>query len=477
MDFSKWRTQSTAINRLRLDPENPRLATSVKRPTQQELIADLLEHEDVMELVRDIARQGYFPNELLVAIRDGANTIVVEGNRRLAALKLLLNPELAPDSYQKRIRQHAEHNQHAIQKVQVVLAPSRAAAVPLIIARHKGEAVKAWTTIMQARFLQSRIDHGLGIDEVAQETGLERAEVVRQLRDAKLYDVIRSLPLAPATEQIVSDPRQFPFTTLRRLIEYSSVQGVLGMHTDERYGFVTTLPADRFQSVLVRIVTDIATGDVTSRSHNTSTEVDHYIKGLERTLGKAKKEPHKKTPADEFVDPSRVQPQPVRRPRKKTPTKQTPPIGLVPRGFRVDVEDERIRAIVEELKSLKLVQFPNAVAITFRSLLDMSVTKYLQDAGELKAIKAKLSAKQPKSADWIPTLNQQLTHILQTNTFPLGPEARKALQKFVSDTNQSLTLESLNWFTHVRYVPPTVEQLRSFWTMLTPLLELTLQKP
>ena len=45
--------------------------------------------------------------------------------------------------------------------------------------------------------MQSRIDHGLGIDEVAEETGLERAEIVRQLRDAKLYDVIRSLPLTP----------------------------------------------------------------------------------------------------------------------------------------------------------------------------------------------------------------------------------------------------------------------------------------
>ena len=96
MDFSKWPTQSTKITRLRLDPENPRLATSVKRPTQQELIADLLEHEEVMDLVRDIARQGYFPNESLVAIRDGANTIVIEGNRRLAALKLLLNPSSPP---------------------------------------------------------------------------------------------------------------------------------------------------------------------------------------------------------------------------------------------------------------------------------------------------------------------------------------------------------------------------------------------
>ena len=251
---------------------------------------------------------------------------------------------------------------------------------------------------------------------------------------------------------------------------------MLGMQTDERYGFVTTLPGDRFQRVLARIVTDIAAGDVTSRSHNTATEVDQYIKGLEQALGKAKRETQKKTPADEFVDPSRVQPQPAKR-RRKTAKKRPTPVGLIPRGFRVDVEDERIRAIGEELKSLRVAQFPNAVAITFRSLLDMSVTKYLQDAGELRAIRAKASAKQPRPADWIPTLNQQLNHILQTNTFPLGPEARKALQRFVSDTNQSLTLEALNWFTHVRYVPPTVDQMRAFWTMLTPLFELTLQKP
>jgi hypothetical protein len=318
VDYSKWPVQSVAINRLRLDPENPRLATSVKRPTQQELIADLIEHEAVIDLVRDIARQGFFPNELLVAIKDGANIIVVEGNRRLAALKLLLNPELAPAGVQNRIRQHAERMQPPVEKAPVVLAPSRAAAVPLIIARHKGEAVKAWTTIMQARFLQSRLDHGLGIDEIAEETGLERSEVVRQLRDAKLYDVIRSLSLSAAVQQVVNDPRQFPFTTLRRLIDYSSVQGVLGMQTDEKHGFVTTLAGDRFQQVLARITTDIAEGEVTSRSHNTAAEIDHYIKDLDscrpvcrsvtRTTARrqTRKEARQETVAPCRVDPERL---------------------------------------------------------------------------------------------------------------------------------------------------------------------------
>ena len=475
-DFSKWPIQSLMVNRLRLDPENPRLATSVRRPTQQELIADLLQHEDVMGLVKDIARQGFFPNDLLVAFRDDSKTIVVEGNRRLAALKLLLNPELAPPNYQNRIRQHVARSRTTVEKAPVVLAPNRNATVPIIIARHKGEAVKAWTTIMQARFVQSRIDDGLSIDDVAEETGLERSEIVRELRDAKLYDVIRSLPLGPPVAAIVSDPRKFPFTTLRRLIEYSSVQDILGIETDEKEGFLTSLPAERFQNFLKQIVTDIATEVVTSRSHNTSPQVEQYIRGLERGLGKAKKAPAKKVPANEFIDPSRVQPQPAQRPKKAARTQQLP-IGLIPKGFLVDIEDTRIRAIADELRLLRIVQFPNAVAITFRSLLDMAVTKYIQDSGGMKAIKAKLSSKQPKAADWIPTLKQQLDYILQTSTIPLAPEGRKSLQKFISDTRQSLTLDSLNWFTHNRYVPPTVDQMRAFWTMLTPLLELTLQKP
>jgi len=476
VDFSKWKARTVAVTTLRLDPENPRLATSVKRPTQQELIADLLEHEDVLDLVRDIARQGFFPNELLVAIRDGANIIVIEGNRRLAALKLLLNPDLAPPDFQKRVRQHAERAHTVIDKVSVVVAPKRSSAVPLLIARHKGQAVKGWTSIMQARFLQSRLDEGLTVDQIAEETGLDRGEVVRELRDAKLYDVIRSLPLSAIAQQVVNDPRKFPLTTLRRLIEYSSVQTLLGMKTDEQYGFVTTLHGERFQKILTRIVTDIATDDVTSRSHNTSAEVDAYIADIVRTIGKAGQAKGKPTPADEFVDPSRVTPKPTRR-RKPKAKVQKPNRGIIPKGFRVDIEDERIVAIVTELKSLALVSYPNASAITFRSLLDMAISKYLHDSGATQTIKAKLSAKNPKPADWVPTLAQGLNHFLNTPTIPLGPEARKALQKFLSDTTQSLTLDSLNWFTHIRYVPPTSEQLRSFWTMLTPLFEMTLQKP
>jgi len=479
VDYSSWKSKQYSVNRLRLDPENPRLATAINRPTQQQLIADLLMHEHVLDLMKDIAKNGFFPNDQLVAfIDDSNNLIVVEGNRRLAALKLLLNPQLAPDAYRSRVEQVAAHCATKIDKVLVSVAPSRTAAVPILIARHDGNSVRGWSPIMQARFVQSRIENGLDVSEVAEETGLDRSEVVRRLRDAKLYDVIRSIPLSAEVQPIVNDARKFPFTTLRRLIEYSSVQDFLGMKVDDKRGFVTTLPDDRFTQILARIVSDIATEKVTSRSHNTNAEVEPYVKSLEQSLGKLPPNKSKKvTPADEFIDPVKISPPPPPPKRKtSTPSPPKPPIGLIPKSFRVAIQDDRIEAIVQELKELRIDDFPNAVAVLFRSLLDMAVTKYVHETPELQTQSAALAKRNNRPIDWAPTLKQHLSMILQTSTVPLPPEGRKSLTKFVSDTTQSLTLEVLNWFTHVRYVPPTVEQLRSFWTMLTPLIELTLTR-
>lgn len=481
MNFKTWVTKEVPVTKLRLDPDNPRLATSVKRPTQAELIAELLRHEDVMTLVKDISKLGYFPNELLVAVKEQSSIIVIEGNRRLAALKLLLNPDLAPADEIKKVRAHADRNHHRVEKATVLIAPSRAAAVALIVARHKGESVKKWTTAMQARYLRSRADEGLSIDDIAEETGIDRPEVVSFLRYSKLYDVVRSLALPAEVQSIVSDPRTFNFTTLTRVMDYVSVQSFLGIKHDEKFGFVVTGNGDRFQQMLGRIVSDVATGDITSRTHNTGADVAAYLRTIERTYVKEKRPASKEgkdksKPADEFVDPARLN-TPAPKPRKRTTKPNAPVDFLIPKGFRVDIEDIRINELVTELKSLRLSTHKNAVAITFRSLLDMAVTKYMGDQGHLKTVIENFNKKQkqPKPSDWLPTLNQLLVYLDGAKDIPLGPEGRKALKKFTTDTTHSLTLDSLNWFTHVRYIPPTAEQLRSFWVMLTPLLELTLQ--
>lgn len=85
------------IAELEFDRENPRLAefSISKNTTDEEIIEILWEAMDVKELALSIAASGFFQHEpLIVSLEQGKN-VVVEGNRRLCALKLLDQPLLA----------------------------------------------------------------------------------------------------------------------------------------------------------------------------------------------------------------------------------------------------------------------------------------------------------------------------------------------------------------------------------------------
>lgn len=82
------------IVNLYLDLKNPRQETK----TQEEAIDWLCENEKVEELAKDIVEIGLSPLELPATLKINENYwSVLEGNRRICALKLLLEPELAPN--------------------------------------------------------------------------------------------------------------------------------------------------------------------------------------------------------------------------------------------------------------------------------------------------------------------------------------------------------------------------------------------
>src|SRR5437762_12497596 len=81
---------------LHFDPKNPRLVEYLdgKEPSQSELLKLLWEQMSVDELAMSIAASGYFQHEPLFVSKEHGKLIVIEGNRRLAAVKLLLDATL-----------------------------------------------------------------------------------------------------------------------------------------------------------------------------------------------------------------------------------------------------------------------------------------------------------------------------------------------------------------------------------------------
>jgi hypothetical protein len=93
-------TKDLKVADLHFDRANPRLAEYGIGPNtpEEEVLKVLWEAMDVRELVQSIAASGFFPHEaLIVSIEDG-KALVIEGNRRLAAVKVLLSPALAKEN-------------------------------------------------------------------------------------------------------------------------------------------------------------------------------------------------------------------------------------------------------------------------------------------------------------------------------------------------------------------------------------------
>lgn len=89
--------EQIAVGLLDLDHRNPRLGERGKTESlsQDEIIEILWREFAVDEIAYSIAANGYLPYEALVAeAAPGGRYVVIEGNRRLAAVRLLLDGEL-----------------------------------------------------------------------------------------------------------------------------------------------------------------------------------------------------------------------------------------------------------------------------------------------------------------------------------------------------------------------------------------------
>src|SRR5262245_50841650 len=104
-----YETGVVPVDRIHFDPDNPRLPSTVNGHDEAAVLKWMLEDATLLDLVAAIASEGYFPGEpILVAPRpEGPSAkesledprqelVVVEGNRRLAAVRLLRRPQIAP---------------------------------------------------------------------------------------------------------------------------------------------------------------------------------------------------------------------------------------------------------------------------------------------------------------------------------------------------------------------------------------------
>jgi len=138
------------------DPENPRLPMSVDGRDEKQVINWMLDNENVIELMASIAEEGFFPAEpLLVApSKKRGKFEVVEGNRRLTAVKLLLNPELATGK-KNAIKEIIDEGKEidSLTELPVIVFENSSEIQQYLGYRHI-TGVQPWDSLAKARYLR-----------------------------------------------------------------------------------------------------------------------------------------------------------------------------------------------------------------------------------------------------------------------------------------------------------------------------------
>lgn len=145
------------VQLLELDPSNPRLPERLINSKENDVLNWMLTDATLVDLMASIVENGFFEGEPIVGINDPNRpgmVLIVEGNRRLASVKLLNNPELA-DSKARTVVELSEigHTKGTIpQSIPVYIVNHRAEVANYLGFRHVS-GVKQWPVIAKARYL------------------------------------------------------------------------------------------------------------------------------------------------------------------------------------------------------------------------------------------------------------------------------------------------------------------------------------
>lgn len=249
-----------SVDRIFLDPENPR---HVPYENQAEVIEYLCRDEYVLQLAKDISIYGLNPLEILALIpikekKNSASYIVAEGNRRMCAIKLLNDPDLAPVRLRKDFQKLSERS-IKITNVYAVLFDDK-------------PSVKIW---------MDRIHNGLqgGIgrktwnaEQKTRDSG-DRKNILAQL----------VLDYAQHNKFISVTDRKNKLTTVQRYLGNAHLREALGVDNSNLESLTITRPRQDFDILLKRFIKDLLSNDVNSRAK--SKDILAYARSLGSTRG------------------------------------------------------------------------------------------------------------------------------------------------------------------------------------------------
>lgn len=421
---------------LLVDDQNPRL--SQLHEGQRDALRRIAHEQDrkLLKLADDILEYGISPADLLIVTEtkdEPPRYTVLEGNRRLCAVKALEAPDtfsgsgiVSPQTLTGLRKLSSEYLKNPIDTIRCVVFKNRKEADHWLLLRHTGEnegaGIVPWDSDAAARFAA----RAKGVSEPFREA-LDFAQSAGHLSE--------------------EDRRRLHTTTFKRLLDTPAVRDKLGLNVkDKKLQIVGD--KERVAKAIAWVAHDLINRNISVGQVYDLSKRKSYARKIPKSV--IVKATGTGVPASSVTkgEPSKGKRKVLRRP---------PRDFLIPSDCSLNVQDGRTQQIERELRRLSLQSYPNAVSVLFRVFAELTVNWYINDQAVTVSAKARLGEKLKAAGDHL-LKNKKLT-LHQVKPVRHAAQAGSYLEA-------SITL--LHDYAHNAAMFPAPGDLRSHWDSLQP---------
>ncbi|WP_344217855.1 hypothetical protein [Kribbella sancticallisti] len=389
---------------IHLDTKNVRLETTSTQ-VEADIIEDLFVNEDAFGLVLGISQIGYLTHEVPIVVKRGTKYVVVEGNRRVAALKAIQNPMIVPE-FEARVATAIKNipDVRALSTITVKIAPNQSQADQLIAALHTSNPRRPWTPTRQAAFFQAQIDAGRTYKQLL--TRYPTVDVRRFVFRGYMVNLFKGIDYRePALDDFLdSKSWRRGLSALARIFESKEFADITGIGMDDNGVLTKSISDKTFAAMATVIVRGMLDGNINTRSLNTvntprfsalmselrQLAEDGVSRGLDEVAGPGG-DPGGDTPQQPQKQPPKVSEPPTGgtpQPKPQVPKKPTvvkpppkPKTKYIDLG-QIQVPDSyplALKTHYEELSQIEIQRFPNATFLMLRAILEKSIKAFADE--------------------------------------------------------------------------------------------------
>lgn len=478
---SQWIAANIPVTSILLDKHNLRIAW-MEDPNigQSTLIKLFWENYDIKEIIKSIEISGFYKHEVPVLIKDSEQEgryIVIEGNRRLAALKIIQNPELISLTQKRWLIDLSQKVKSEIEIIPVYIAPSRNSCIPLLVSKHASEDHSSWKPLMQAYLYWNYMQEHPGVtrDTAAAYFSTTSATFNEYLRIYNLFRLIKEIDgLDSEVQKNARDAIAIPISTFERILKNRKVTKYLNISDD--WNFTDEEGVAFFNNAMRSIVTDIINKTENSRTLNTATEIERFF----FAHNPQKKSNPAPSTADTPENPGASSGQ-TSSTTETIPSNPTEGEGDTPQKKPVASRETKsimrtkipfalenamaLKIIYNELYKLKVDEAPNASVVLFRVFLDKATRKFMERNGLSKCPIVNSSGNIISEKSFIKAdFNDCLQYLVSPNCSFITDPIRNSLRLFLKSVGPGKgQIFGLNNLVHNHEITYTADEAKALW--------------